>query len=47
MLYEDVLDASNLVLRLALGQLNRFYAAVQNRSIRRKFGNFCELLGIS
>jgi len=46
-LRKNMLDTSDLVFRLALGQLNRSCGAVENRTIRRKFWDFCELLSIS
>ena len=45
MFREDVLDASNLVLRLALRQLCRLRAS-QDFPIRRQLGDFPELLNV-
>ena len=47
MILVDVLDAVDLILGFALSELRRCGAAVENRSISCKLGNFCKLLQIS
>jgi hypothetical protein len=46
MLLENMLDASNLVLRLALCKLRRGRRAVDNGTIARKLGDLRKLLHI-
>ena len=47
MLGENVLDASDDVFRLALGQFDRFAAAAQYRTVRSEIGYFAELLSVA
>jgi hypothetical protein len=46
MFLEEVLDAVDLILGFVLSKLSRVAAAVKNRTIRGKFWDICELLGI-
>lgn len=43
---KDVLDAGDDVLRLALGELDRLAAALEDRAVRRQLGYLGKLLGV-
>lgn len=46
-LLENVFDASDLVLRLALCKVRRRRSAIEYTAVGREFGHLCQLLNVS